>query len=225
MLKRLGVQIRNQWAGFLSLFLVLAGGTAYAANTVFSGDIADGQVKTVDLANAAVTVDKIANGAVTSDKVKDDTLLGRDVAANTLKGADIDESTLAGLGGGSGGTGARAYGYVTKNGLINRSKNVVGDAAGVGGGPVAGGSFCITLAGSIDASTAVIVAAPDYAHDDTSGSGGSTITIVESDSSGDCGGNTVMVQTAAFVGDGVDDGAGDGDFINNTNQPFYFVVP
>ena len=74
----------------LALFLVLGGGFAYAANTVFSSDIVDGQVKTADL----------DGGAVTSEKVADQSLLGRDVFDNTLKGADIDESTLSSIGGG-----------------------------------------------------------------------------------------------------------------------------
>jgi hypothetical protein len=84
----------------LACFGVLATGTAYAANTVFSGDIVDGQVKTPDLANVAVTTEKIAGGAVTTEKVKNDNLTGGDIAPNTLKGGDIDESTLSGVGGG-----------------------------------------------------------------------------------------------------------------------------
>jgi hypothetical protein len=87
--------LRAQWMGALALFLVVAGGTAYAANTVFSGDIVDGQVKTVDLGGGAVVTAKIADGAITSAKVLDATLQGRDVLDNSLKGADIDESTLA----------------------------------------------------------------------------------------------------------------------------------
>ena len=74
----------------IALFLVLAGGAAYAADTVFSTDIVDGQVRNVDL----------GGGAVTSEKVADNSLLGRDVFDNTLKGADIDESTLSNIGGG-----------------------------------------------------------------------------------------------------------------------------
>jgi hypothetical protein len=74
----------------LALFLVLTGGAVYAANTVFSSDIVDGQVKTPDL----------GGGAVISEKVADQTLKGRDVFDNTLKGADIDESTLSSIGGG-----------------------------------------------------------------------------------------------------------------------------
>jgi hypothetical protein len=94
----------------IALFVALSTGGAYAANTIFSSDIVDGEVKTPDIASAAVTAaklrpgavgtDKIADGAVTSEKVKDNNLAGRDVLDNTLKGADIDESTLTNIGGG-----------------------------------------------------------------------------------------------------------------------------
>ena len=92
--------LRRQWMGALALFLVLSGGVAYAANTVGSSDIIDGQVRTPDLADRAVADAKLAGGAVTSDKVADETLRGRDVFDNALKGADIDESTLSSIGGG-----------------------------------------------------------------------------------------------------------------------------
>jgi hypothetical protein len=89
----------------LALFLVVAGGTAYATHEmILSSDIVDGEVKTPDIANAAVVTDKIPQGAVTSGKVKNDNLVGGDVldgslsgsdaADNSLKGADVDESTL-----------------------------------------------------------------------------------------------------------------------------------
>ena len=50
----------------LAVVLALGGGVAYAANTVFSADIVDGEVKTADLANNAVRGTKIANGEVTT---------------------------------------------------------------------------------------------------------------------------------------------------------------
>jgi hypothetical protein len=89
----------------LSLFFVVAGGSAYATHElILSSDIVDGEVKTPDIANAAVVTDKLAQGAVTSGKVKDDDLTGGDVAVgsimgidvadDSLKGADVDESTL-----------------------------------------------------------------------------------------------------------------------------------
>jgi hypothetical protein len=95
---------------YLALFVALGGTSAYAANTIFSADIVDGEVKTPDLANEAVSgpklkpsavgTDRIAGGAVTTDKVRDNNLAGRDVLDNSLKGADIDESTLTNIGGG-----------------------------------------------------------------------------------------------------------------------------
>ena len=63
---RLIALVRGQWAGLLALFLVIAGGTAYAANTVFSTDIVDGEVKSADLANNAVRSNKVADGQITA---------------------------------------------------------------------------------------------------------------------------------------------------------------
>jgi hypothetical protein len=95
---------------YLALFVALGGTSAYAANTILSADIVDGEVKTPDLATGAVTntklgagavaTDKLAGGAVTTDKVRDNNLGGRDVLDNSLRGADIDESTLTNIGGG-----------------------------------------------------------------------------------------------------------------------------
>ena len=45
---------------------------AYAANTVFSTDIVDGQVMTVDLANNAVTAAKIKDGEVKAAEIATD---------------------------------------------------------------------------------------------------------------------------------------------------------
>ena len=112
--RRALVHLRD-WSGVAALLLVLTGGVAYAANTIASEDIINGEVKTADLGNDAVNTAKIADGqvtepdigqaavasaeikndAVTSPKVLNGTLLGGDVADNALKGADIDESTLA----------------------------------------------------------------------------------------------------------------------------------
>ena len=64
------VHLRAQWAGFLALFLVIAGGTAYAANTIGSTDIINGQVKSAD----------IGTGQVQSIDVNDESLSGADIA-------------------------------------------------------------------------------------------------------------------------------------------------
>ena len=51
MLVRILGHLRAQWAGVLALVLVLTGGVAYAANTVFSSDIVDDQVYSADVRN------------------------------------------------------------------------------------------------------------------------------------------------------------------------------
>src|SRR4051794_34792635 len=58
----------------LAVFLVVGGGAAYAANTIFSSDIVDGEVKTAD----------IGNNQVRSADVRDDTMTGADVNEGTL---------------------------------------------------------------------------------------------------------------------------------------------
>jgi hypothetical protein len=63
----------------LALVLALGGGVAYAANTVFSSDIVNGEVKSPD----------IGTDEVRSVDVRDDLMTG-----GGLSGADIRESTL-----------------------------------------------------------------------------------------------------------------------------------
>ena len=61
--------VRAQWAGLLALFLVLAGGTAYAANTIGSSDIINESILSQDLKNGQVTVADIATNAVGSVEI------------------------------------------------------------------------------------------------------------------------------------------------------------
>jgi hypothetical protein len=95
---------------------VVAGGTAYAANTIGSSDVVDesllsqdiknGEVKATELAGAAVTNSKLATNAVGSGKVDDENLtaldLGPDsvgtseVAGSALTGADVSFDSLTG---------------------------------------------------------------------------------------------------------------------------------
>jgi hypothetical protein len=91
---RFHVHLRQQFVGYVALFVALGGTGAYAANTVFSEDIVDGQVKTPDLAAKAVTDSKLGEASVATDRLKDNAVTGRKVLDNTLKGADVDESSL-----------------------------------------------------------------------------------------------------------------------------------
>jgi len=123
MLRKFGSHLRDQWAGFLSLFLVLAGGTAYAANTVFSTDIVNNQVYGsdvrddtlasgglghVDLKPGSVRSSEVANSSLNGGDVAQDSLDGWDIhllsfadlQPNTLTGGQINEGTLAQAGSG-----------------------------------------------------------------------------------------------------------------------------
>ena len=66
----------------LAVVLVVAGGTAYAANTVFSTDIVDGQVNSADVKDQSLTTFDVS------------TFLGADIVDGTITGDDVDESTL-----------------------------------------------------------------------------------------------------------------------------------
>ena len=64
MVGRVLAHLRAQWMGAIALSLVIAGGTAYAANTVFSTDIVNGEVKAADIATGAVRGPELANGQI-----------------------------------------------------------------------------------------------------------------------------------------------------------------
>jgi hypothetical protein len=95
-MKRLFQHVRNQWAGFLALFLVLAGGTAYAAGTITSTDIIDGEVNTADLANQAVTGAKLGSAAVSKGKIAGNSVDATKIADESITAADIARGTIGG---------------------------------------------------------------------------------------------------------------------------------
>jgi hypothetical protein len=79
----------------LAFLLAVGGGAAYAANTVFSTDIVNGEVKTVDIADNGVRAIDIAGGNVGTSEVANDSLTGNDVAEPTLQG--VNAATLDAL--------------------------------------------------------------------------------------------------------------------------------
>jgi hypothetical protein len=94
-LGRVLAQLRNQWIGVLALLIAIGTGSAYAANTVFSSDIVDGEVKTADLANNAVRTTKIANKQIQSIDIKELSEFSEAASANGQCGADDQTSTFA----------------------------------------------------------------------------------------------------------------------------------
>ena len=94
MLARLLAHLRGQWMGALALFLVLTGGVAYAANTVFSSDIVNDQVFSADvrndtLAGGGLTAGDLRSGAVATAEINDGAVRPADVQDEALTGADI----------------------------------------------------------------------------------------------------------------------------------------
>ena len=82
--------IRSNIAAYVALFLLLAGGTAYAthpggANTISSGDIINDQVTAPDIAPAAVTAGRLGANSVNSARVSANAATGDDVAEATLE--------------------------------------------------------------------------------------------------------------------------------------------
>ena len=94
-------QVHNQWAGFLALFLVLAGGTAYAANTIGSADVIDNSLLSADLQdNAAVATgdvinDTVSGGGLRAGDLSPGSVGTSEVQNDSVKGGDLIESTLA----------------------------------------------------------------------------------------------------------------------------------
>jgi hypothetical protein len=69
-------------------------GTAYAANTVFSTDIVDGEVKHADLAGNSVTSTNIFNGSVLSAEIADGAVGSAEVADGSLTADDLGGNSV-----------------------------------------------------------------------------------------------------------------------------------
>jgi hypothetical protein len=100
---------------FLALTIALSTGTAYAANTIFSTDIVDGQVKAPDIGTGAVGTRALADGSVTGADVGDGWLTGDDLATGSVGGAQLTDRSVAAadLAAGAVGSGAVANNSLT----------------------------------------------------------------------------------------------------------------
>ncbi len=84
----------------LLAFIVIGGGAAYAANTVFSSDIVDNEVYSADVRNDSLTGGGLAAadlraGAVGTSEVLNDTLTGGGLAAADLRAGSVGSSEVA----------------------------------------------------------------------------------------------------------------------------------
>ncbi len=85
MLRRLGSCVRNQWMGAVALFFVLAGGTAYAVDTVGSEDIINNSVAGVDIKNEDIRAVDVRdasrpNGGLSGLEIVDESLSSPDIS-------------------------------------------------------------------------------------------------------------------------------------------------
>ncbi|HKP89982.1 MAG TPA: hypothetical protein VJT75_08410 [Thermoleophilaceae bacterium] len=100
MLRRLRPRSAYDVMAALALFLVVAGGSAFAvvaANQVNSNSIVNGQVKNQDLATNSVGTGKIKPGNVKTSDLGANAVTSAKVGANALGGDDINEGTLTGV--------------------------------------------------------------------------------------------------------------------------------
>ncbi len=78
----------------LALVVALGGTSAYAANTIFSTDIVDGQVKSVDVGDNEIKSADVKDQSLTTFDVS--TFLGADIVDGSLTSADVAPGTFVG---------------------------------------------------------------------------------------------------------------------------------
>jgi hypothetical protein len=76
--------LKDNLVGFLALFVALGGTGAYAANTIRSSDIVDGEILSADVKDQSLTTFDVS------------TFLGVDVVDGTLTGADVSDTSSLG---------------------------------------------------------------------------------------------------------------------------------
>jgi hypothetical protein len=78
----------------MALTIAMGTGGAYAANTIGSADIIDGEVKTVDLGADAVTAPKIKSNSVDTSEIVDGAIKTVDISASAVQAANIATSAV-----------------------------------------------------------------------------------------------------------------------------------
>jgi hypothetical protein len=124
MLRKLRPRSAYDVVALIALFVAVSTGGAYAANTVFSTDIVDGEVKTPDLANGAVNRDKLGGSSVIRSKINNTAVDATKVADNSLTGNDVLESSLGQVPSADRAGHAPVEGYVTRSDTASSGQQV-----------------------------------------------------------------------------------------------------
>src|SRR3954452_24612999 len=100
---------------FLALVIALGAGTAYAANTVGSSDIIDGQVMNADIGADAVSTDKVLDGTIANTDLATDSVGSAEIAASAVHTSEVanESLTLSDI------AGAATNGSVSLSGIAN----------------------------------------------------------------------------------------------------------
>jgi hypothetical protein len=112
--------LRSNVVGYVALFAFAIGGVAQALpgkNSVDSGDITNGQVKTRDLNANAVKGSRVKDGTLSGADIGDGTLTSGDITDGSLVAADVDPSQIQ-LRIGPGCEAGSAIGSIAVGGLV-----------------------------------------------------------------------------------------------------------
>ena len=158
----------------IGCFAALATGSAYAANTVFSSDIVDGEVKSVDIGNNEIGSADVKDNSINTFDVH--SFLGVDVVDGTLKDEDVGSATRTSV--------DVAIDVVPAHACVSRTVDVVG--------VVAAGSHLVLTPDSSDLTGGVVFQVGNL--------GGTTVEILACNITGgaiDEGSNTFNVLAIA----------------------------
>ena len=223
--RRILRHLRSHVIAYLALFFALTG-TAMAlpgTNSVDSGDIINGQVKSVDIANEKVNTGDLQDNQVRSSDVRDDTLTngglgaadlapnsvgGSEVADNSLGGADINDAALPTSGAAQdssvvtiagGGTNV-VSGQITTTGT---SRVLIDASAELTGANSDERAQCVVR---LDGNT--ISLGYETTFDDIGTNNEATVSVVTSQNNVSAGTHTMTMNCASFSGTVVKDDAG-----------------
>src|SRR5687767_13114463 len=124
----------------IAVFLAVATGGAYAANTIGSGDVIDNSLLSQDLKDGEVKAGDIGVNQVLGSRIVDGTIKSYDVNNNSLTGWDINESSLGKV---PSAQSADQSGWASTSGYASQS----GYASSAGSAPPSG-----TAGGDLDGS-------------------------------------------------------------------------
>ncbi|MGI8460358.1 MAG: hypothetical protein ACR2OC_01805 [Solirubrobacterales bacterium] len=151
-MKRIGEHLRNQWMGALALFLVIAGGGAYAA---FDPVGSDGDIDACfEKKSGDLDIQKGKKCGKGEKQLAWSQVGPQGEAGQPGQQGAPGEAGVAGSQGPAGS--ARAYGRVSDTGVLSRGRN-----ATVVPKPGEPSRYCITPGAGIDPATTVLIVTPD----------------------------------------------------------------